>query len=95
MADGAERELEHAAQGGDVEAEAELLRAQLRVGAIQERALARAASLGFEPARVALGPSTLPIGQGSWTHSRRCPVQTTISSSCWRPRGTAPPRPRR
>lgn len=55
MADEADRELERSAQGGDLEAEAELLRSQLRAGALSERALARAASLGFEPAQIALG----------------------------------------
>lgn len=54
MADEAERELERAPRG-DSEAEAELLRRLLRRGELSQRALGRAASLGHEPARLALG----------------------------------------
>jgi len=55
VADEAERELERAAQRGDLEAEAELLRRQLRSDVLSKRALGRAASLGHEPSRRALG----------------------------------------
>jgi hypothetical protein len=55
VADEAERELERAAQRGDSSAEAELLRRQLRTGAVSKRALGRAAALGHEPSRLALG----------------------------------------
>ena len=55
MPDEAERELERSAQRGDLEAEAELLRRQLRSGEVRKRSLGRAASLGHEPSRLALG----------------------------------------
>jgi len=55
MPDEAERELERAAQRGDATAEAELLRSQLRSGQVSKRSLGRAASLGHEPSRLALG----------------------------------------
>lgn len=55
MGDEAERELERAAQRGDLEAEAELLKRHLRTRSLSRRALGQAAALGHEPSRLALG----------------------------------------